>query len=226
MRSSIDLMKPLIDFIHSLLHRFKIGTENDIFPCSLCHMLIKNHIEIVRHIKCSAESFKVFFSLVFNSLITGIPDSYLIFCKAFLIRKYRQDILRRIEDSTNDSFAQSHFTCYITVKKLISHIALIVKIANSSCRQTEDMNVHIHRQQAVNALTLLLRTTAMKFIENDVIGSDFRQLVLVHVHQTGVSEILYIFRDIATRSRFEVLYLCFEYIKASIYFYRDYPRTA
>ena len=108
--------------------------------------------------------------------------------QALLARESRENILRRCKDAAYYRLAERHLGRNIAVKKFISHVPLIIKIADCRGRQPENGHIRIQRKQSFHSPTPHLSAASVKFIKDYVIRLYAGNLTLRHIEQLGICE--------------------------------------
>lgn len=108
------------------------------------HIFIEEIVQPVRLFMRTPQRFKMLRRRITNSLALCIFYTSLIPLQVLYIEIYRKCILRRIEYTAYHGFAYSHFRNNIAVKKLVHHIAAVVKITYCRCRNAQ--HGHIKRR--------------------------------------------------------------------------------
>ena len=133
MRFRVDFSKPIFYLALHFPQVLYIGTEHYIFAGSVGHMLVKNRIQTVCHFQCMAKRFQILLRSVFSGFCFGAADEMFKLFVILLIGKYGKDILRRIQDSSDDCLTERHFGRDIAIKQLVRHIPLIIEISYRRC---------------------------------------------------------------------------------------------
>ena len=144
MRRGIHLGKPLRRKLRHAAHPFIVRAENNIFSRALRHMPVKQGVQSIGFIKRTPERLEIPLSLVTHCLTLGMGNAAPISRQALLARESRENILRRCKNAAYYRLAERHLGRNIAVKKFISHVPLIAKIADCRGRQPENGHIRIH----------------------------------------------------------------------------------
>ena len=162
-------------------------------------MLVKNHVQSVRHFQRAAQSFQIPFRLIAHRTILGAANTGFDAVVIALIGEHRQHILRLVQNAAHNRLAQCHFRGDVVVEQFVRHVALVVEIAYRRGRQAQHRYIREQRQQCFHARAPHFCTTAVKFVQNDVIRLNFFHLILAHQHEFGIGEETNILRFPAVR---------------------------
>ena len=125
----VDPCKPLRHVGHHLVHVFFIGTEHDVLSRFVCDMMSKDLVQTIRLLQCTAQGVQIFLIHVLNARCPQVIHPRLVLREGFLVLVDGGHVLRGRQNPPDDCFAKGHVARNTAVKKLFSHVAVIVQIS-------------------------------------------------------------------------------------------------
>ena len=125
----VDPCEPLRHMAHHLVHVLLIGAEHDVLSRFICDMMGKDSIQTIRLFQSAAQRVQIFLIHILNARCPQVIHPCLILCKGFLVLVDGGHVLRGRQNTPDDCFAKGHVARNTAVKKLFSHVAVIVQIS-------------------------------------------------------------------------------------------------
>ena len=165
----------------------KIRAEDNVLARALRHMLGKYGVQSLCLFQCATQGIKIPFGFIPNRFVLGIANPLFILFQFLLVGVNRNHILRSRKNAADNRIPERHLGGDIAVEQLIRHVALIVKITDIGCRQSENWNISVQIQKRSYTLAPFLRAATVKFIKDNVVGMNVGKLFLGKVHESCVS---------------------------------------
>ena len=124
---------------HHFVHMLFVGAEDDVLARLICDMMGKDPVQAVRLLQCPAQGIQIFLIHILNARCPQVIHPRLILCKGFLVLVDRGHIFRGRQNTPDDCFAKGHVARNTAIKKLFSHVTVIIQISDVCCRQPQKL---------------------------------------------------------------------------------------
>lgn len=186
MGGGVYAAEPLGTAPEHALHGLVIRDKEEVLAAFVRHVLFEDHIQTVGALDSAAERLEHFLGPGPNGFAARPADAGLITLQVPVKGKHGEDILRRSEDAGGNGLAQGHLGGDAVVEELVSHVTLVIQVADIGGGEAENGDGGTGTEKAPDPFAPLFGAAAVELVKNDGIRPEGSELAGRELHEPGI----------------------------------------